>query len=243
LAASLVADQPRRFRLAGAVSSLGAVSCVSVRAAARAFPFALAAPLISVCLGHAALRDRLDSTTLENSPASFTGIFLEKIPLTGEVSLRAQKPENIRPTTPEERRDLKMLTQRAIRNVGGSNFANDTRVVESKLSEYGNPAHEKQFMPIDVVADLERVLGYPIITEHLAQLQGFRLTTDAATADEPDMEDVGAFSDTQGKLLSMLIRYAPDGYDHRERREILPVAEALLVQLQDLIKGLKGAPL
>lgn len=154
--------------------------------------------------------------------------------------MHVQKPENIRPTTPEERRDLKMLTQRAVRNVGGSNFANDTRVVESKLSEYGNPAIERQFMPIDVVADLERVLGYPIITEHLAQMQGFRVVSDEAVAEEPDMEDVGALSDTQGKLLSMLIRYAPNGYDHRERREILPVAEALLVQLQELIKGLKG---
>lgn len=155
--------------------------------------------------------------------------------------MRPKKPDTIRPTSDQERRSLKTVTQRGVREAGGSNFAQDTRVVESKLSEYGNPQHDRSFMPIDIVADLERVLGYPLISEHLVQMQGFKIVADTATADEPDMDDVGALSDMQGKLLSMLIKAGMDGhFDIYERREILPVAEALAAQLQDLIKGLKA---
>jgi hypothetical protein len=183
----------------------------------------------------------LDSTKIPIAAASFTGIFPKNIPLIfGEEFVRQKKPDTIRPTSDQERRSLKTVTQRGVREAGGSNFAADTRVVESKLSEYGSVQHERSFMPIDIVADLERIIGYPLISEHLVQMQGFRIVVDTTTADEPDMEDVGALSDAQGKLLSMLIRYAPDGYDFRERREILPVAEALAAQLQDLIKGLKA---
>jgi hypothetical protein len=153
----------------------------------------------------------------------------------------------VRPTTERERTDIKMTCGRAVREVGGSNLAKETRVSDAHISRYialprneGGRVVEGDFMPLDVVADLERVIGHPVISEHMVSLHGFRIVPDAGSAEHPDMEDVSEISDTQGKLLSLLIRGALDGkYDHNEAREILPVAEALAAQLDDLIKGMK----
>jgi hypothetical protein len=146
----------------------------------------------------------------------------------------------VRPTSPQERNAIKAVCARAVRQIGGSELAKDTRVSEPQISRYLSIGQEKDFMPLDVVADLERIIGHPVVSEHMASLHGFRIVPDGGAADHPDMEDVSQLSDTQGRLLSLLIKGAMDGkYDLHETREILPVAEALAAQLGDLIKGLK----
>ena len=156
--------------------------------------------------------------------------------------MRPKKPKADRPTTEDEQKALKHVTRRCLKAAGGGNGVEALmRVDASKLSDYHSIGNMGSFMPVDVVADLERLVEYPLITEHLAQMQGYRLVPDTSDADQPDMDDVSDLSDAQGRLLSMLIKAGADGhFSLSETREILPVAEALKLQLDSMIKGLKG---
>ncbi len=148
----------------------------------------------------------------------------------------------MRPTNEHNRRDLKAVTNRALRQVGASNFVQETRVREAQLSKYGSLGDDENYMPLDVVADLERVLGDPMITAQLAALSGFRLVPDTAATRPPSMEQVGAVADTKGRLLSALISALLDNHvDNHERRELLPLVRDAIAQLQDLEKSLIGA--
>ncbi|NVP56064.1 hypothetical protein [Mycoplana rhizolycopersici] len=147
----------------------------------------------------------------------------------------------MRPTNEHDRRDLKAATNRALRKVGAANFAPETRVREAQLSKYGSLGDDENFMPLDVVADLERVLGDPMITAQLAALSGFRLVPDASGTRPLTMAQVGAVADTKGKLLSALIAALLDNHvDPHERRELLPLVRNAIAQLQDLEKALIG---
>lgn len=145
-------------------------------------------------------------------------------------------------TNDHERRDLSAATNRALREYGASNFAPSTRVKEAQLSKYGNVQDDENFMPVDVVADLERALGAPIITEQLARLSGFRLVPDGGDGAAPSLADVGAVADTKGKLLTALISALLDGeVDPQEKRELLPLVRDAIGQLQALEKGRIGS--
>ncbi|MCM2396210.1 hypothetical protein NBH19_08975 [Rhizobium sp. S95] len=146
----------------------------------------------------------------------------------------------MRPTNEHERRDLKAICNRALRQVGASNFVNDTRVSEGHLSRYGGLA-DVDYMPIDVVADLERVVGYPLVSEHLAGLSGFALVPVSGSARTPDMEDVARLATTKGALVSAFIKALLDSrFDAHEVRELLPVLDDAIAQMQDLRRGLQG---
>lgn len=144
-------------------------------------------------------------------------------------------------TNEHERRDLSAATNRALRDYGAANFAPSTRVKEAQLSKYGNVHDDENFMPLDVVADLERALGMPIVTEQLARLSGFRLVADAGEAAAPSLADVGAVADSKGKLLAALITALIDGQvDPQETRALLPMVRDAIGKLQSLEKGLIG---
>jgi len=183
----------------------------------------------------------LDSTKLIAASSKFTGRISEKIPLIFEDDfVRLDETENMRPTSQEERRDLKATVGRLLRQVGASNVAKESRVGEAHLSRYASP-REKEFMPLDVVADVERMAGYPLVTEFMAQMSGFRLVQNESDADAPDMEDVGRLADTKGKLLSALITSFLDGkIDNHERRTLLPLLDDAIAQMQELRSGLIG---
>lgn len=147
----------------------------------------------------------------------------------------------MRPTNEHERRDLSAACNRALRTYGAANFAPDTRVGEAQLSKYGNVNDDDNFMPIDVVADLERLVQTPIVTEQLARIAGFRLVPDGEAAKMPSLEDVGAFARSKGVLVSTMIAALLDGHvDHVERRELLPLVRDAIAKLQALEKGLIG---
>ncbi|MFS8180867.1 hypothetical protein ACMG4P_04815 [Pseudovibrio denitrificans] len=60
-----------------------------------------------------------------------------------------------------------------------------TRVSPSQLSRYGQP-QSVDGMPVDVVADLEREGGEPVLTRVLAGLSGYALVKLPREAAEPD---------------------------------------------------------
>ncbi|WP_313613436.1 hypothetical protein [Agrobacterium sp.] len=154
--------------------------------------------------------------------------------------MRPDDTEKMRPTTQEERRDLKATVGRLLRQVGASNVAKESRVGEAHLSRYVSP-REKDFMPLDVLADVERIAGYPLVTEFMAELNGYRLVASEAEVDAPDMEDVSRLADTKGKLLSALITSFLDGkIDAHERRALLPLLDDAIAQMQELRSGLIG---
>ena len=77
-------------------------------------------------------------------------------------------------------KSLRAATRRLVHEAGGPASAEHvTRVNDSQLSEYQvadpNPNRRPQFMPIDVVLDLERDTGVPHVTRELARLSGFDL--------------------------------------------------------------------
>lgn len=183
----------------------------------------------------------LDSTKLIAARSKFTGRISEKIPLIFEDDfVRPDDTETMRPTSQEERRDLKATVGRMLRQVGASNVAKESRLGEAHLSRCTSP-REKDFMPIDVVVDIERMAGYPLITEFMAKLSGYELIASGAVADAPDMADVSRLADTKGKLLSMLISSFLDGkIDNHERRTLLPILDDAIAQMQDLRAGLIG---
>lgn len=57
---------------------------------------------------------------------------------------------------------------------GGEATASCTRVLASRISEYGS-AGSGRFVPLDVVLDAELVAGEPIVTRAMARMQGFAL--------------------------------------------------------------------
>ncbi|MUZ65313.1 hypothetical protein [Agrobacterium vitis] len=150
------------------------------------------------------------------------------------------KIEIVRPTTEERRKDIKTVCARAIRQVGAANFEHDTRVGTAQLSKYGAPV-DVNYMPVDIVADLEAVIGYPLISEFLAGLAGYVLVPTDASADAPDLSDIGLLQETKGKLIALMIKSLLDGHwDRHERREILPVLDAAIAQLQGIRRGIAG---
>lgn len=152
----------------------------------------------------------------------------------------------LRPTNDHERSTLKSICYRALRQIGAKDFAKDTRISEQQLSRYckvvdeGDGKPDINFMPVDVVADLERVIGYPFISEHLAQLQGYIVVPGESGARPPTMDDVGALADSKGRLLSKLIRALLDGkVDNHESRDILPEIDETIGLLQSLRKNIQ----
>lgn len=75
-----------------------------------------------------------------------------------------------------ERNALKSAFAHALKLLGGAaSFAHATRVNTTTLSNYHNPHMPEAHAAVDVVLDLEREIGSPVITSKLAELQGYRL--------------------------------------------------------------------
>lgn len=84
--------------------------------------------------------------------------------------------------TDARHRGLKTATHALVRDVGGVEAgAAASRVGRSQLSDYGHPQKPGQFMPVDVVLDLETALRRPLVTQQLALAQGFDLVPVEAT--------------------------------------------------------------
>ncbi len=68
---------------------------------------------------------------------------------------------------------LKNATRELTRSAGGQKVAAfASRVSQQAISDYGNINALSVFMPLDVIADLEKSVGEPIVTKALAELAG-----------------------------------------------------------------------
>lgn len=88
-----------------------------------------------------------------------------------------------RPTSEQDRFSLKATFRQLLKLAGGQEAAAlITRGKHQTLNRYGNPNEEDCHAPVDVIADLERDIGEPIITKHLAEMHGFMLVKKSAVA-------------------------------------------------------------
>jgi len=106
-----------------------------------------------------------------------------------------------RPTTPEQRRDLKVMTRASLRMVRVTKFALMTRYEAEALSKFGSDAeeHENKFLPVDVLADLQLELPEGVaspLLELLAEIGRFRLVP----IDGDDGGDGISLSDVRGVM-------------------------------------------
>lgn len=138
-----------------------------------------------------------------------------------------------RSTSDDERNELKAATRQALAIARPTRFAAVTRVDAPALSKYGDPFTTNAFMPIDVVADLERDIGAPLITEALAALQGYRLVPigDGEPCERIGVDDLASLSKEGGDVMQTIATAMADGrIDGNERRAIAAeIAENITV--------------
>ncbi|MEW6092224.1 MAG: phage regulatory CII family protein [Pseudomonadota bacterium] len=91
-------------------------------------------------------------------------------------------------------RGIKAATRMLVRDAGGLELAAKvTRVERAALSRYENPAAE-QFLPVDVLLDLEAANGEAHVTRFLARAQGHVLI------ELPKLDGTGAFGEHLGAI-------------------------------------------
>lgn len=117
-----------------------------------------------------------------------------------------------------DRQAIKNATAKTIAAVGGGEKgAGHTRVAQQRLSAYGNK-FQPDFMPVDVVSDLESVIegvpGAPFITRELARQRGYLLVRCPATRPEgkPWALHIADLSRETGEAVAKLaVSLADDG--------------------------------
>lgn len=93
-----------------------------------------------------------------------------------------------RPTTEQDRFSLKAAFRQLLKKAGGQEAAElVTRGRHQTLNRYGNPKEEDCHAPIDVIADLEREIGEPVVTKHLADMAGYLVIKKVEAAGGSDM--------------------------------------------------------
>ncbi|MBZ0161935.1 MAG: hypothetical protein K8H74_04410 [Notoacmeibacter sp.] len=135
-----------------------------------------------------------------------------------------------RASTEAERRRLKSATEQAVKMAGGADFEPHTRVKKAALSKYGGMAEPDHFIPLDVILELDRHNGAPVITGVLARMQGFELRPIAAQEeDELQLGDAQAIAKETGDVVNLLLGLLTSGkrLDAADRRDLMrEVAEA-----------------
>lgn len=122
---------------------------------------------------------------------------------------------------------LKAAARRMIKVAGGLESASTAcRASKTSLGRFGS-IHDEQFIPADVIADLEADVGEPIVSRELARLAGYELTPArlivSAAADPASM--VINIARAAGELAAAVQDMDADG--RREVRELKAVVDAL----------------
>lgn len=93
-----------------------------------------------------------------------------------------------RPTTEQERFSLKAAFRQLLKLAGGQEAAElITRGKHQTLNRYGNPNEPDCQAPVDVIADLEREVGDPVVTKHLAEMNGYFLVKKSVVAADANL--------------------------------------------------------
>jgi hypothetical protein len=140
---------------------------------------------------------------------------------------------------------LKARTRELIAQAGGQNICADrTRVSHTSLSRYGLPQHPADFMPLDIIADLEAECGEPIIARELAALTGHVLVLpqDGSTEYGDWSTHLSSLSRQSGELFAELVNALADGrIDAREAATLRGAAVELQAHITDVLQKLDQA--
>lgn len=125
---------------------------------------------------------------------------------------------------PAEITRLKSVTEQAIKLSGGTQFETRTRVRKSALSKYGSASEPDAFLPLDVLLELDRHNGAPLVTSAVAGMLGYRLVPAEALEDaQLNLEDVQAIAKETGDVVNLLLGLLTSGkrLDAADRHRIL----------------------
>ncbi|MBU8547263.1 MULTISPECIES: hypothetical protein [Roseomonadaceae] len=112
----------------------------------------------------------------------------------------------------EDLRALKTAFRRLIGAVGGLVAASAcVRVSTSQLARYYDLNDLGTFPPIDVVTQLERIAGEPIVAVEQARLTGHRLVPERARDGATLAAEVAAFARAAGEVPAALCEALADG--------------------------------
>lgn len=126
-----------------------------------------------------------------------------------------------RPTTEQDRFSLKAAFRQLLKRAGGQEAAElVTRGRHQTLNRYGNPKEEDCHAPIDVIADLEREIGEPVVTRHLAEMNGFMLVKKTVASTGVDLlAHVSALASETGEAVKAAVEAYADGSKSDEELE------------------------
>lgn len=135
-----------------------------------------------------------------------------------------------------ERDRLKAAYRRAIaRAGGGDSFQFATRVQAPALSRYASPGHPDHHMPGDVILEVDREAGSPIIARILANAQGYGLHRLPETVSgEIGSEDCARLMTEAGEAVSALGRAVAAGACAADRQELEREVEDLRGVLDEI---------
>lgn len=135
-------------------------------------------------------------------------------------------------STEQERRQIKIRTHQSMEQAGGPEFfAPVTPVNKAQLSKYGSLSEPDCFIRADVMLELDRQIGAPLMVGTLAAMLGYKLVPAEAEAQGEDVgfSDLSAIVGETGDVVKLLVEVLADGkIDASERRQLAKeVTEAL----------------
>lgn len=151
--------------------------------------------------------------------------------------------DDMRASTPDERRALKAAVRRSCKIAGGAaSVQHATRAGEVDLSRYASTEHADRHCPIDVAIELDREAGSPVIVSAMAALLGYRLVAEDAKGAEPlSMRDVAQVTTEAAQLVSAVAEASGDGkIDPHEVNNIDKEAEEAVAAIRQLQAKAKG---
>lgn len=152
----------------------------------------------------------------------------------------------MRPSTEQQRRQLKATVRRLLELAGGvTSFEHVTRVKAPALSKYGSPDDAAAHMPVDVALDLMMDTGSTGILAIMAGMLGYKLVALDSTgqgAPLPDMRDAAELVQENSRVVSTLAQAVADGHiSAAEAREVSDDIEQSVASLRNLQRRVKSA--
>lgn len=135
-------------------------------------------------------------------------------------------------TSEEERRGLKTGFRALVARCGGLEAsAAVTRLHKTQLAQAYDPHAQDRFPAVDVVADMERAAGEPILTQLLAAMQGYALARVEPVAG-CELRAIAAVGERSSEVFAAFGRAMADGAItveerasiHRELLDLVAVA-------------------
>ena len=149
--------------------------------------------------------------------------------------------ELIRVSTVHERLTIKAAVRRALNLAGGGEcFSHATRVDAPRLCRYASQ-NDPQHMPVDVVLELDREAGSPVIVGQLAALLGYQLVHSKSDPRPVDGALAARLARETSEVTITLIEALNDGaISPRERNVLLKEITEAQAALHDLSARLQA---